>query len=98
MPFHSPAFPPLLPSPTAQVTREHAGSGSASSAVSSGPMNPHGILEAYWLYCEGAKPEGTANSLLGAQPLVVQDLALQASRAGPEPHQTLALSLTRPWP
>jgi len=60
-----------------EVTRVHAGSGSASSAVSSGPMNPHGILEAYWLYVEGVKPDATPNSLLGAQPLVVQDLALQ---------------------
>ena len=30
-----------------EVTRVHAGSGSASSAVSSGPMNPHGSLTAY---------------------------------------------------
>ena len=73
-----------------EVTRVHAGSGSASSAISSGPMNPHGILEAYWLYVEGVKPEGTPNSLLGAQPLVVQDLALQVikgrvSNPGPDP-------------
>jgi len=60
-----------------EVTRLHAGSGSASAALATGPMNPHGILEAYWLYVEGVKPDGTPNSLLGAQPLVVQDLALQ---------------------
>lgn len=59
-----------------EVTREHAGSGSASSAIAEGPMNPHGILEAYWLYVEGIKPDGTPNSLVGAQPMVVQDLAL----------------------
>lgn len=59
-----------------EVARLHAGSGAASSAVASGPMNPHGILEAYWLYVEGVKPDAAPNSLLGAQPLVVQDLAL----------------------
>eukprot|EP00908_Phaeocystis_cordata_P019350 Transcript_30859.p1 GENE.Transcript_30859~~Transcript_30859.p1 ORF type:complete len:348 (-),score=166.43 Transcript_30859:287-1288(-) len=58
-----------------EVTREHVG-GTASASVSGGPMNPHGILEAYWLYVEGLKPEGTPNSLLGAQPMVVTDLAL----------------------
>ena len=58
-----------------EVTREHVG-GTASASVSGGPMNPHGILEAYWLYVEGLKPDGTPNSLLGAQPMVVTDLAL----------------------
>ena len=43
-------------------------------------MNPHGILEAYWLYIEGVKPEGTPNSLIAAQP-VVKDLREAVVRA-----------------
>ena len=38
------------------------------------PPNPQGIWEAYWLYVEGQKPEGTPNSLIVAQPIVVKDL------------------------
>ena len=71
-----------------EVAREHAG-GTASAAISSGPMNPHGILEAYWLYVEGVKPQGTPNSLLGMQPLVVTDLSVQAHvTSSPAPTST----------
>ena len=37
--------------------------------------------EAYWLYIEGLKPEGTPNSLIAAQPLVVKDLEMQTIEA-----------------
>jgi len=40
-----------------------------------------GIYEAYWLYLEGVKPEGTANSLVMAQPMVVKDLKATAVTA-----------------
>ena len=53
-----------------KLTREHAGPG--KEGVS--PPNPQGIWEAYWLYVEGQKPEGTPNSLIVAQPIVVKDL------------------------
>jgi len=36
--------------------------------------NPQGIYEAYWLYIEGLKPDGTPNSLIAAKPMVVKDL------------------------
>mmetsp|Transcript_75892 Transcript_75892/g.201635 ORF Transcript_75892/g.201635 Transcript_75892/m.201635 type:complete len:388 (+) Transcript_75892:32-1195(+) len=36
--------------------------------------NPQGIYEAYWCYVEGLKPEGTPNTLVSAQPVVVKDL------------------------
>jgi len=57
---------------TVELKREHA------SDVDPGSMppcnNPQGIYEAYWLYIEGRKPQGTPNSLIVAKPLVVQDL------------------------
>ena len=36
--------------------------------------NPQGIYEAYWLYIEGLKPEGTPNSLIVAKPMVCNDV------------------------
>lgn len=55
----------------AEVTREHA---SAASDEQPAATNPQGILEAFWLYIEGVKPEGTPNSLITSQPLAVKDL------------------------
>ena len=55
------------------LTREHAavaGDGGPRPA----PNNPQGIFEAYWLYVEGLKPEGTPNSLIVAKPMTVKDL------------------------
>jgi len=45
------------------------------------PNNAQGIYEAYWLYIEGLKPQGTPNSLIAAQPLVVKDLEMKAIEA-----------------
>lgn len=56
-----------------KLTREHAtpaGSGPGPTA-----NNPQGIFEAYWLYIEGLKPDGTPNSLICAAPMVVKDLS-----------------------
>ena len=53
----------------------------ATPAIATSQMNPHGILEAYWLYIEGVKPEGTPNSLIAAQPVVVKDLREAVVRA-----------------
>lgn len=43
--------------------------------------SPHGACEAYWIYSEGLKPEGTPNSLLAAQPLIVDDLTQEYADA-----------------
>jgi len=56
---------------TIELTRGHA---SAQGDPSPQPSNPQGIYEAYWVYVEGLKPEGTPNSLITAQPLAVKDL------------------------
>lgn len=40
--------------------------------ASSAPRAP--VDEAYWLYIEGLKPEGTPNSLIAAKPMVVKNL------------------------
>ena len=37
-------------------------------------VNPQGIHEAYWVYVESLKPEGTPNLLVAAQPVAVKDL------------------------
>jgi len=62
-----------------ELEREHA------SAMSSGAAppcnNPQGIYEAYWLYVEGIKPQGTPNSLIVAKPVVVQDVSLDVVKA-----------------
>ena len=55
-----------------RVTREHAKK--PEEGETPVPNNPQGIFEAYWLYIEGVKPQGTANSLICAQPMVVKDL------------------------
>ena len=52
-----------------QLTREHAGPPKEGSEC----PNPQGIWEAYWLYVEAHKPEGTQNTLMIAQPMVVKD-------------------------
>jgi len=57
---------------TVRLTRAHAaipGEGERPAC-----NNPQGIYEAYWLYIEGLKPEGTPNSLIAAKPMVVKDL------------------------
>ena len=56
-----------------EVTRGHAGKGAVGADVLDAAANPQGILEAYWAYIEGHTPQGS--TLLGAQPLVVTDLA-----------------------
>ena len=55
------------------ITREHAAV-AGDGAPRPEPSNPQGIFEAYWLYVEGLKPEGTPNSLIIAKPLTVNDL------------------------
>lgn len=55
-----------------ELTREHAAV--AGEGTKPACNNPQGIYEAYWLYIEGLKPEGTPNSLIIAKPLVVTDL------------------------
>lgn len=55
-----------------KLTREHAKK--PGEGPDPQPNNPQGIFEAYWLYIEGLKPEGTPNSLICAQPMVVKDL------------------------
>jgi len=57
---------------TVELTREHAAA--AGEGTKPACNNPQGIFEAYWLYLEGLKPEGTQNSLIIAKPLVVTDL------------------------
>ena len=70
-----------------ELHRDHAetstggGADGATPAIATSQMNPHGILEAYWLYIEGVKPEGTPNSLIAAQPVVVKDLREAVVRA-----------------
>jgi len=54
------------------LAREHAAK--AGDGTKPPCNNPQGIYEAYWLYVEGLKPQGTANSLIIAKPLVVTDL------------------------
>lgn len=56
--------------------RDHASAPSEKTpAVAESKMNPQGILEAYWCYVEGVKPDAqTPNSLIGAQPMVVKSL------------------------
>jgi hypothetical protein len=55
------------------LTRVHAGEYIGDSPPP--PNNPQGIFEAYWLYIEGLKPQGTPNSLIAAQPMAVKDLS-----------------------
>jgi len=65
---------------TVELTRNHAKT--AGDEVSAPPCNnPQGIYEAYWLFIEGLKPEGTPNSLVCAQPMVVKDLAESVVKA-----------------
>jgi len=45
------------------------------------PDNPQGILEAYWMYVEGVKPDGEPNVMIAAQPMVVKDLTTTTLRA-----------------
>jgi hypothetical protein len=57
---------------TVKLTRQHAaipGEGARPAC-----NNEQGIYEAYWLYIEGIKPEGTPNSLIAAKPMVVKNL------------------------
>ena len=61
---------------TRQHTSEHPTPGDAVT-----PDNPQGILEAYWLYIEGVKPDGEPNVMIAAQPLVVKDLTTTTLRA-----------------
>jgi len=63
---------------TITVTREHAAS--PGDAAPQAP-NPQGIYEAYWVYLEGLKPEGTPNSLITAQPMPVKDLTQREIKA-----------------
>jgi len=56
---------------TVRLKREHFTKPGAAEQPT--PNNPQGIVEAYWLYVEGLKPEGTPNSLIAAQPMVVKD-------------------------
>jgi len=56
---------------TVELTREHA---AAQGDPQPECTNPQGLYEAYWVYVEGLKPEGTPNSLITAQPLAVKDL------------------------
>lgn len=57
---------------TVELAREHAFTEDSDAPPPCN--NPQGIYEAYWLYVEGVKPEGTPNSLIVAKPLVVTDL------------------------
>ena len=61
-----------------ELTRCHASENAMVPEVT--PENPQGILEAYWLYVEGIKPEGTPNVLIAAQPMVVKDLGTPVLR------------------
>jgi len=63
------------------LMRLHASSAGEGTAEPPVPNNPQGIFEAYWLYIEGLKPEGTPNSLICAQPMVVKDLAADVIKA-----------------
>ena len=55
------------------LTAGHPRGVTAVTAVTA--VTPQGILEAYWCYVEGIKPEAeTPNSLIGAQPMVVKSL------------------------
>mmetsp|Transcript_2101 Transcript_2101/g.4553 ORF Transcript_2101/g.4553 Transcript_2101/m.4553 type:complete len:306 (-) Transcript_2101:385-1302(-) len=55
-----------------RLVREHAlPVGDVGKRAADAPV----AAEAYWNYLEGLKPEGTPNSLLAAQPLVVTDLS-----------------------
>lgn len=55
-----------------ELTREHAAA--AGEGTRPPCNNPQNMYEAYWLYVEGLKPEGTPNSLITAKPLAVTDL------------------------
>jgi len=61
-----------------ELTRGHAAAESAPATPTA--ENPQGILEAWWLYVEGIKPEGTPNVMIAAQPLVVKDLSTPVLR------------------
>jgi len=63
------------------LKRLHASAPGEGTAEPPVPNNPQGIFEAYWLYIEGLKPEGTPNSLICAQPMVVKDLTADAITA-----------------
>jgi hypothetical protein len=62
-----------------ELAREHAAAMSSGAAPPCN--NPQGIYEAYWLYVEGIKPDGTPNSLIVAKPVVVQDVSLETVKA-----------------
>lgn len=65
-----------------ELTRHHAAAATDAAAEPAVTAeNPHGILEAFWLYVEGLKPEGTPNVLIAAQPMVVKDLSTPVLRA-----------------
>jgi len=65
-----------------ELQREHASSCVApTELIGDATSNPHGVLEAFWLYVEGQRPEGSANVLIAAQPLIVKDLATPTLRA-----------------
>jgi len=69
--------------------RDHASEKAVKPSIADSPLNPQGILEAYWCYAEGVKPEAsTPNSLIGAQPMVVKALD--------EPFASLELSFRAP--
>jgi len=55
---------------TIRIRRDHA----STDAAQPKPNNEQGIYEAYWLFLEGLKPEGTANSLIQAKPAVCKDV------------------------
>lgn len=57
------------------VYRDHVSEPGVKAKIGDSPLNPQGILEAYWCYAEGVKPEITVpNSLIGAQPMTVKSL------------------------
>jgi len=72
--------------------RDHVSAPGDKAKIADNPLNPQGILEAYWCYAEGVKPDPKVpNSLIGAHPMVVKSLdepfvsAEIAFRAPPTP-------------
>jgi len=55
--------------------RDHVSKTGEKAAVQDNPANPQGILEAYWCFVEGVKPQPEVpNSLIAAQPMIVKSL------------------------